>query len=307
MDLGVFGFYFQKGSFSEIENRVKLLQERLKGRGVFLRTCSRLEFYFSKEEFFLMQELLWESGFLSSGYFFENQNAFSHLCRVASGLDSPLLGETEIKRQVKEAYMQAKNLPFSLHYFFQKALHLAKEVRCQFFSKQQPSLGNILLQILQKPPLNTAISFIGNSHLNRQIMFHFLRQGFFSLTLFSRHKGPVLLGENTFFPKSWDRLQEAFQADILIFASKLKNPLIFKTDFEKAKKIFDLGVPQNLGGTLPFPAQIYTLDFVLGFWQKRSRNRDSDKKKAERHLLEKSRAHYRNYEMKQACSISFSA
>lgn len=60
--------------------------------------------------------------------------AVDHLLRVATGLDSMLIGEADILGQVKDAYMQAhdaKALGKTLHRLFRDALHAGKTARSQ--------------------------------------------------------------------------------------------------------------------------------------------------------------------------------
>lgn len=61
-------------------------------------------------------------------------SAIEHLFRVATGLDSMLIGEAEILGQVKDAYIQAqraRSLGQSLHMLFRAALNVGKSARSQ--------------------------------------------------------------------------------------------------------------------------------------------------------------------------------
>ena len=68
----------------------------------------------------------------SSFYRHEAKECVQHLFRVASGLDSMVIGETEILGQAKKAYESARASggagPF-LHRLFQRAFRVAKQVR----------------------------------------------------------------------------------------------------------------------------------------------------------------------------------
>ncbi len=58
----------------------------------------------------------------------------AHLCRVITGLDSPLVGETDIHGQVKQAYrtaVAARHVSGGLHQLFQRALRIGRCVRRQ--------------------------------------------------------------------------------------------------------------------------------------------------------------------------------
>src|SRR5262245_51381254 len=77
---------------------------------VLLSTCNRVEIYAAfphrvRYANSLLQSLCVEArDFQPHMYLYENFEAARHLFRVASGLDSMALGETEITGQVKKAY-----------------------------------------------------------------------------------------------------------------------------------------------------------------------------------------------------------
>lgn len=107
---------------------------------VILSTCNRMELYFTmdrKAALSEMEEWLLDSRSLSAEpgqYFYthEGNDVSYHLCRVLSGLDSMVLGETEIFGQVKKAYsmaLEAKLTDGNLNKLFQKAFSVGKKVR----------------------------------------------------------------------------------------------------------------------------------------------------------------------------------
>src|SRR3989338_7649091 len=96
-----------------------------------LSTCNRVEIYgvaadlkAAREElvrFLCFYHAVEEEALCRSIYFYEEEEAVRHLFRVASGLDSMVVGEHEILGQVKEAYRlasQAGNVKSLLHQFF---------------------------------------------------------------------------------------------------------------------------------------------------------------------------------------------
>ncbi|MFC7336793.1 glutamyl-tRNA reductase [Haloferula chungangensis] len=103
--------------------------------GVVLSTCNRTEFYLageSAEE--LAISLLGKLGETDSEHWYKKHrlDAARHLCRVASGLDSMVLGETEIFGQVKDAYraaLEAGATSGVLNRLFQRAFGVGKKIR----------------------------------------------------------------------------------------------------------------------------------------------------------------------------------
>ena len=81
--------------------------------GLVISTCNRTEFYLAAdsapEAMRQLERCLAEKvhGHEEPFYRYEKADAARHLCKVVSGLDSMLLGETEIFGQVKQAYKAA--------------------------------------------------------------------------------------------------------------------------------------------------------------------------------------------------------
>ena len=84
--------------------------------GVVISTCNRTEFYlvapdaddaFARLESHLAAKTCLRTEAVAHFYRLEQSSATRHLCRVVGGLDSMLLGETEIFGQVKQAYQAA--------------------------------------------------------------------------------------------------------------------------------------------------------------------------------------------------------
>ena len=113
------------------------------GGGVLLSTCNRTEFYLvSGDEPAL--EAVWAllaerlpvtltvGGAREYGYIARDRDAVRHLYRVSSGLDSMIIGESQIQGQVREAWeaSRAQAGPV-LHRLFQTALHVGSRVRAE--------------------------------------------------------------------------------------------------------------------------------------------------------------------------------
>lgn len=121
-----------------------LLQQPLVQGGVVLSTCNRTELYLSVEQQpFSRQHLLsWlcdyhqlpQQEVEKSLYWYQGDEVVSHLMRVASGLDSLVLGEPQILGQVKQAFATSQrghSLSAELERLFQKSFSVAKRVRTE--------------------------------------------------------------------------------------------------------------------------------------------------------------------------------
>ncbi len=97
----------------ELPQALLALKDAL-GGGVIVSTCNRTEIYVTGENAcdvhdklneLLMHRLPPQAGHTSSAfYFYEHEEAVCHLFRVTSGLDSQILGESEVLGQVRDAY-----------------------------------------------------------------------------------------------------------------------------------------------------------------------------------------------------------
>ena len=123
-------------------------RERMHGpdrpEAALLSTCNRTELYFAARDGrpgeLVRPAIDWLAAQGSIGgehmrahtYVLEDRAAARHAFRVASGLDSMVLGEPQILGQMKEAVRRAESagtLGSTLHQLFQRSFSVAKEVR----------------------------------------------------------------------------------------------------------------------------------------------------------------------------------
>jgi len=110
--------------------------------GVLLSTCNRTEFYLVADDEPAL-EAVWSllgerlpvapaGGAREYGYIARDRDAVRHLYRVSAGLDSVILGESQIQGQVREAWeaSRAQAGPV-LHRLFQSALYVGSRVRTE--------------------------------------------------------------------------------------------------------------------------------------------------------------------------------
>jgi glutamyl-tRNA reductase len=126
---------------------------------VIISTCNRVELYASglcpMRALDGFHEILQErAGLQAPLYHHDTPQAVRHLFRVASGLDSMVLGETEILGQVKKAYAIASEAGLanrSLHKLFQHAFRVAKSVRTETQITSGPtSIGSVAVELAGK-------------------------------------------------------------------------------------------------------------------------------------------------------------
>lgn len=120
----------------------ELKEQQILDEVVIVSTCNRTELYGFAQNIQVENVLSWLANFhqleitqlQSHLYVFRDVAATKHLMRVASGLDSMVLGEPQILGQVKQSFQQAKSTGSIDTYFermFQQAFSVAKKVRTE--------------------------------------------------------------------------------------------------------------------------------------------------------------------------------
>ena len=130
---------------------------------ILLNTCNRTEIYAASQHGFSFNSVLkylssfrnLEPDFLKRhSYQRNNHDVVKHLFEVTSGIDSQMVGETEILGQVKKAYDDACRRKISgkmLNRLFQKGFQAAKWARTNTgISKGQINLGNVLFELARR-------------------------------------------------------------------------------------------------------------------------------------------------------------
>jgi glutamyl-tRNA reductase len=133
------------------------------GEALIVSTCNRVELYaaaedsaagFAAVEAFLGARAEIEQAHRRALYTRMGPAAIRHLFRVVSGLESMVLGETEILGQVKKAYsLAAESGATSRHLnkLFQRAFNVAKEVRTRTNITRGPvSVGSAAVDLAEK-------------------------------------------------------------------------------------------------------------------------------------------------------------
>ena len=143
-------FAFSGGQLEEAYQRLKLATP-IEG-AVILNTCNRTEIYATCKDIADGQEFM-KSFFITHSGLSEEElaqyiyqpncyEAIAHLFQVSAGLDSMVLGETQILGQVKDAYQKAQEYRASdgclTPCVFQKALYVEKQVRTETAIDQHP-------------------------------------------------------------------------------------------------------------------------------------------------------------------------
>jgi glutamyl-tRNA reductase len=143
--------------------------QTLKDRGVveeavIVSTCNRVEIYASTarapetalrelQEFILAHHQT-EAPTNGELFAFAEPRSLEHLFKVACGLDSMVLGETEILGQIKKAYdlaLQHRHTGARLNKAFQNAFNVAKKIRTETnIQRGSVSVGSVAVELAEK-------------------------------------------------------------------------------------------------------------------------------------------------------------
>jgi glutamyl-tRNA reductase len=250
------------------------LQETLQGQNeaTILSTCNRTEIYCSGTDAQLPQTLEWlaRQGDVASQslnqhlYYLHDQEVTRHAFRVASGLDSMVLGEPQILGQMKDAVRMASSagaLGTTLNQLFQRSFSVAKEVRSTTeigahsisMAAAAVRLASQLFEDLSK----TKVLFVGAGEMIELCIQHFGAKKPLNMTIANRtlEKGDRLAQEMGASVMQLSLLPERLhEFDVVVSCTASTLPLIGLGAVERAIKrrkkkpmfMLDLAVPRDI-------------------------------------------------------------
>lgn len=190
------------------------------------------------------------------------ENAVRHLFRVSSGLDSMVLGETQILGQVKEAYQLASEHQASngvLNTLFQQAISAGKRVRTETdIDKNAVSISYAAVEMVRQlygTLEGSSILIIGAGEMSELTAKHLVANGVSSVLVSNRSfdRAQVLAEEFGGKAVKFDHLFEYMKsADIVISCTASpkyivnKNQMIDVMDESKKICIIDIAVPRDI-------------------------------------------------------------
>ena len=247
-----------------------IIKQGFCSEAVLLSTCNRTELYGTQAE--LPPITAWLSDYCQLThrqlmpylYHHHDQQAVSHLLRVASGLDSMVLGETQIFQQLKQAYhvaRQAGTLGESLHRLFQYVFQTTKQIRHTTAINANPiSIAYMAASFAKRifsDLSNTTVVLLGAGDTIELTAKYLQQMGSQRLLVANRRlaRAKALAKQLHAETLSIDHLLERLhEADILISATKSRLPIIGKGSVEAALKrrkhhpmyLIDLAVPRDI-------------------------------------------------------------
>ncbi|MEN3977552.1 glutamyl-tRNA reductase [Acinetobacter sp. CWB-B33] len=251
---------------------------------VVVSTCNRTEVYAMSENPDMVLNWLAQANHIdvkqlsNHVYRYENAQAVTHLMRVASGLDSLMLGEPQILGQVKTALSLAKDaetVSSNLNRIFEYAFYAAKRVRSETaVGSHAVSMGyavaQLALQVFSKPEQLT-VMVVAAGEMNSLVAKHLAEMGVGKIIICNRtrSRAEALAQEIAHRAEveiiDFDQLAENLhRADVISSCTGSLHQVIYFKDVKAALKkrkykqmlLVDLAVPRDI------EAKVESLDGV---------------------------------------------
>ena len=235
-----------------------------------LSTCNRSEIYilgkkgviksFFEEasKLFYLNEIN-----ISQFYFLQDEDAFIHMCKVAAGIDSQVLGEQEIFGQYKNAITLSKSIGVmdsNLQRYANKAIEVVRKVRTNTNIGVNPlSISGLSLKLIKnifENPIDQKILVIGAGSLAQDVIKNLYNKGVRDIRAVNRSVKEIIISDSFGIVSSplSTLHSELEQADVVIASAITELPIIGKGAVEKSlfKRgnkpllLIDLAVPRNI-------------------------------------------------------------
>ncbi len=271
------------------------------GEVAILSTCNRTEIYGANGDASSIQAWLCDyhgvngAELQSSLYLHNDENAVRHIMKVASGLDSMVLGEPQILGQLKAAYAVAREagtLNYYLEQLFQQAFAMAKRVRTETAIGQSPvsvaySAVSLSQQIFSELADVSAL-LIGAGETIELAARHLREKGVRRLTVANRTLTRAQILAEQFGADAIllsDIPNHLHKADMVISSTASQLPILGKGAVESALKkrkhkpmfMVDIAVPRDIEsevGSLD-DVYLYTVDDLQEVIQKNIKSREA--------------------------------
>lgn len=251
-------------------------------------TCNRTELYVHADDHASHRVDAWlhryhgmDDGVLSQHFYeYHAGEAARHLFRVATGLDSMVLGEAQILGQVKQAYHSARHhctLGPVLERLFQHGFAVAKRVRSNTaIGEQSVSVAAASVQLAKQIFANIAeqrVLLVGAGETIELVARHLLGQGVREMTVVNRSLERAQRLASLFDGKAatLEQLKDSLsQADMVVSSTGASLPVIAPEHVEHALRqgkrrplfMVDLAVPRDIDAKVAQLSDVflYTLD-----------------------------------------------
>ncbi len=260
-------------------------QAGLAEEAVILSTCNRVEIYavtpldagqaFAAFRDFMLTTHSYQEPLTDEIYGLSEPQSIHHLFKVACGLDSMVLGETEILGQLKKAYdlaLQGGYTGGRLNKAFQRAFNVAKHIRTTtMIQRGSISVGSVAVELAQKIFTNLNerdVMVIGAGDTSEKTARALLSRGARSIIVTNRSYDKAValaneLGGRAIQFDQWG--QEFHHIDIIISSTAAPHYILDRARLEPLMKsrrnqpllLVDIAVPRDIEPEVNFLENVY--------------------------------------------------
>lgn len=292
---------------AERARAVARLRELLPGaEAAVLSTCNRVEFFVAASEG--LHPVRTAVGDALSGvdkprdcwerheYVHVNGAAVHHAFAVAAGLQSMVVGETEIFGQVKAAYEEASvagTCGRVLHRLFQSAFAAAKDARTHTaITRGSVSVGSVAVELAERifgQLSQTTVMILGAGETSERVLRTLTSRSVKSVLVTNRSYAraaelAATVGGEAHRWEDWNRLLP--QVDIIISSTSAPHHVLNRAEVEPSMErrdfrplfLIDLAVPRDIDPTVALvdAVYLYDIDDLQGIAQANLRERERE-------------------------------
>jgi glutamyl-tRNA reductase len=308
--------------FAFAEARVAATLQLLRDSGVadeavILSTCNRVEIYAAttleaQKAFAALQDFLvtchdYREPLTDEIYAYGEPQSLHHLFKVAAGLDSMILGETEILGQLKKAYdvaLQNGHTGGQLNKAFQRAFNVAKHIRTTTsIQRGSVSVASVAVELAQKIFAHLSdrdVMVIGAGDTSEKTARALLSRGARSIIVANRsHDRAVLLAQELGGRAvHFDEWGKEFQnIDIAISSTSAPHYILDRTKLEPLMKLrrnrplllIDIAVPRDIDPAVNLMENVfvYNIDDLQAIADDYLKQRREEVARCEQIIIEK--------------------
>jgi glutamyl-tRNA reductase len=262
-----------------------LRQKQVAEEAVILSTCNRVEIYAAsslepRQVLSALQDFLtathgYRESLTEHVYGLTEPQSVQHLFKVACGLDSMVLGETEILGQLKKAYdiaLQHGHTGGRLNKAFQRAFNVAKHIRTETnIQRGSVSVSSVAVELAEKifsRLSDRQVLVLGAGDTSAKTARALLSRGARSILVSNRSNDKALvlaqeLGGRAIPFENW--AQEFDLVDIVISSTSAphyvldapKLQLLMKARRNRPILLIDIAVPRDIDPEVNFLENVY--------------------------------------------------
>ena len=243
------------------------------GEALLISTCNRVEVYgvakpgadatSAVRRFIAEQRKQKPADIAEKFYDYRGNEAVRHVFRVASALDSLVLGEAQILGQLKQARgvaVEAGTSGAVLGRFLERAFGVAKRVRTETtISRGASNVSTVAVELASRvfgDLSGKSVLVVGAGKMSTLAARHLNANGAKHIVVTNRspEKAEALAADIDGIAKPWEQLQDLLaEADVVISSTGAREPILTKALFKKVTKarryrqmmVIDIAVPRD--------------------------------------------------------------